>query len=355
LRVKNSWVITLSLLGVTLACNFFEPEDEGINRKLPELVDAAENPEQAQYGKTKLSDYGFFKGNLKELNPTKNVFLYEVNAPLFTDYALKKRFIYLPDSTEMKYSAQEAFGFPNGAILIKNFYYSAEQTGTANRIIETRLLLKKNEEWSALPYIWNNDQTEAYLDVTGGSRTITLKEHGSFEYVIPNFKQCKNCHDLNGKFSPIGTTARQLLKNGQIMNWFHEDKLSAYPMILTSSLEDYTDTSKSLNLRARSYLDGNCGYCHRPGGSAKNSGLDLRIFSPNEFSLGVLKGPVAAGKGSGGLQYDIVPGSPEESILHYRMNSIDPAVMMPELGRSLIHKEGVALIAEWIRNMQSES
>ncbi len=60
---------------------------------------------------------------------------------------------------------------------------------------------------------------------------------------------------------------------------------------------------------------------------------------------------MAAGKGSGGMQYDTLPGKPEESILHYRINSTDSAVMMPELGRSLIHKEGVELIKVWIKSM----
>ena len=65
------------------------------------------------------------------------------------------------------------------------------------------------------------------------------------------------------------------------------------------------------------------------------------------------KTPVAAGRGSGGRMYNIVPGHPEESILVYRINSVDPGIMMPELNRKLIHKEGLELIQTWIREMNS--
>jgi hypothetical protein len=58
---------------------------------------------------------------------------------------------------------------------------------------------------------------------------------------------------------------------------------------------------------------------------------------------------VAAGRGSGSLRYDIVPGHPNQSILLYRMKTNDPAIAMPEIGREQIHEEGVALIEEWIR------
>jgi hypothetical protein len=66
---------------------------------------------------------------------------------------------------------------------------------------------------------------------------------------------------------------------------------------------------------------------------------------------GICKTPVAAGAGSGGLQYDIVPGNAAESIFDYRMDSNQPDVRMPEIGRTLIHTEGVALVREWINSL----
>ena len=47
----------------------------------------------------------------------------------------------------------------------------------------------------------------------------------------------------------------------------------------------------------------------------------------------------------------IKPGSAEESILHYRINSSELEVRMPELGRELIHTEGVELIHDWINSL----
>ena len=184
--MKSSWIAAVLISGIALACSSSEPKNDNTTVKPVAVVEASENSEQAKYGKTKLSDYGFFNDELNTLEPTKNVIPYTVNAPLFTDYASKSRFIYLPQGSQMNFQEREAFDFPDSTIIIKNFFYTAQQTGEEQRILETRLLLKQNGQWSALPYIWNNDQTEAFLDVTGGTRTVTLKEHGTFEYVIPN-------------------------------------------------------------------------------------------------------------------------------------------------------------------------
>jgi hypothetical protein len=104
-----------------------------------------------------------------------------------------------------------------------------------------------------------------------------------------------------------------------------------------------------LNSRARAYLDANCGHCHSRQGPANTSGLYLDITEKDVSHLGVNKTPVAAGRGAGDLQFDIVPGQPQNSILVYRMKTNDPAIAMPEIGREQVHKEGLALIEEWIR------
>jgi hypothetical protein len=70
------------------------------------------------------------------------------------------------------------------------------------------------------------------------------------------------------------------------------------------------------------------------------------------LKLGVGKTPVAAGRGSGNLRFSIVPGKPDESIILYRLKSTDPGVMMPELGRTQMQPEAVALIREWIGVMK---
>ncbi len=82
------------------------------------------------------------------------------------------------------------------------------------------------------------------------------------------------------------------------------------------------------------------------------SGLNLSVAEPDPTALGILKTPVAAGRGSGGNAYDIVPGKPDESILIYRLTSTDPGDMMPELGRKTVHTESLILLKEWIRAMK---
>ena len=106
-----------------------------------------------------------------------------------------------------------------------------------------------------------------------------------------------------------------------------------------------------LDDRARAYLDVNCGSCHRPEGSGNTSGLFLHAHQPVNSTYGLGKAPIAAGRGSGGFKFDISPGKPEESILVFRMKSLDPGIMMPEMGRKMVHEEGVALIEDWIRSL----
>jgi hypothetical protein len=101
-------------------------------------------------------------------------------------------------------------------------------------------------------------------------------------------------------------------------------------------------------------LDVNCAHCHNAGGTANTSGLFLDAGQADLMRLGVCKVPVSAGHGAGDLLFDIVDGKPEESILIRRMDSDVPKVMMPELGRTITHREGVALIREWIRSLQGK-
>jgi len=308
-----------------------------------------------------LSQYGFFDGELRNLDPAPNVYPYELNSPLFSDYALKKRFIALPVGSEVQYHATEALDFPVGTTLIKNFHYDNSQLdGQRGRIIETRLLIRKEDGWQALPYIWNENQTDAKLEITGGTQEVLLKGKKPISYLVPNVAQCKSCHELNGKIAPIGPTARQLNRNlefrgntyNQLSHLAEAGFLKGLPSSGIPKLASYEHpTSGTLDERARAYLEVNCAHCHRLEGPAKNSGLYLLASNDHPEQVGIMKSPVAAGKGSGNLKYDIVPGQPDKSILVRRMNSTQPEVMMPELGRKLIHTEGVELIKEWIEGM----
>ena len=118
---------------------------------------------------------------------------------------------------------------------------------------------------------------------------------------------------------------------------------------------DWADASgASLDDRARAYLDANCAHCHNANGAADTSALDLALESPIDRNYGICKPPVAVGRGSGDRPYDIYPGRPDDSIMIYRMQHTDPAIAMPELGRSTVHAEGVELISEWVRSLDGD-
>lgn len=318
--------------------------------------------------KQTLSEYGFFKGKLAELRPAKGVIPYILNTPLFSDYASKARFVKIPAGKKASYNSKEVLEFPLGTVLIKNFYYSkdARKPKKGRRIIETRLLIHEPEGWVALPYIWNDAQTEANLDVAGDTKEVKWRDakgkKRKIEYIIPNMNQCKGCHERGKKMVPIGPSARQLNgelayssgKENQLTYWSKTKMLDGLPALTQVPKTPVWNkpATGSLDKRARAWLDINCGHCHRPDGPANTSGLFLYIHEKNKTALGINKAPVAAGRAAANLRFDIVPGKPHKSILTYRMESTDPGIMMPEIARQLVHKEGVTLVKKWIKEMK---
>ncbi|RPD42057.1 SO2930 family diheme c-type cytochrome [Chitinophaga barathri] len=310
--------------------------------------------------KEKLSDYGFFKGTLNELNPEAHVHHYDLATPLFTDYALKDRFIALPEGTAMQYRDSGSLDFPTGTYIIKNFAY--RDTAGRKVLIETRLLHKDPQDgkWKVMNYLWNEKQTEADKWIAGKQLPITLmddhNQRVSTVYQMPNTNDCKRCHSSNGTLLPIGPKARNLHygKGEQLLGWASAGILQGMPVISqVPALPVWTDSVHyTIPQRARAYLDVNCAHCHTKGGDADNTGLFLEYDQQASAHLGILKGPVSAGNGAGGLNFDIVPGNASASILAYRMNSTEPGTAMPELARTLVHKEGVQLIVQWINQME---
>lgn len=316
----------------------------------------------------KLSDYSLFTGKLSDLKSAAGVIPYTMNTPLFSDYAEKARFVRMPEGSVISYNDSAVFDFPEGTVLVKNFFYPKDfrKPAGAREIIETRILLRDARGWKALPYIWNREQTEAYLDVAGETREVSYIDASGksrrHPYEVPNMNQCKGCHNYQEAMVPIGPSARQLnglldYGNGpenQLEHWASLGLIRDLPPPTGRPAGVRWDdpSSGSLNDRARAWLDINCGHCHRQGGPASTSGLYLTVHEKDPLRLGIGKTPVAAGRGSGNLQFSIEPGQPDKSILLYRIQSTDPGVMMPELGRSLTHQEGVALVRDWIRQMQ---
>lgn len=290
----------------------------------------------------KLSEFRLLFGDQGQ-SPNQGVMPYTLQTPLFTDYADKWRYLYVPGRGKIGWKGEGLPAFPIGSVLIKSFGYPSS---SGVRMIETRLLVHRASGWVALPYVWDADGKDATLKRAGYRTTAMTQISGkpvSIDYAVPNANQCKGCHDVGGSISPIGPKARNL--SGQPFGTMPD----------FARLPIWNDTSAPLAGRARAYLDVNCAHCHQRRGPASNSGLFLTWEEDNAQALGILKRPVAAGRGAGNFDFDIDPGHADRSIVTHRMASLDPGVAMPELGRSVNHVEGIALIRQWIDAMDRPS
>lgn len=329
-----------------------------LSEKSPKDIDFSQVPY------SKLSDYGFFIGELSELVPNERVLLYQPASTLFTDYASKTRFVWMPEgaTASIMDNDWEEIDYPQGSILVKNFFY--DNAEGARRVVETRLLVFNEGKWNAYPYLWNEEQTDADYKITGATLPIAFTHNGKdydINYVQPNKNQCKSCHNQNEELKPIGPKARNMNfeldygngeRKNQLLKWTEMGYLDNF-----TSSEDYQSVPSydhedvDVADRARAYLDANCAYCHNPKSPASTSGLTLTWEESDTNKLGYWKTPVAAGLGAGSLLVDLHPGRADSSIIVHRMNSTEQGVAMPEIGRVLIHEEGVQIVSDWINSM----
>jgi uncharacterized repeat protein (TIGR03806 family) len=336
-----------------------------------------------------LSDWHLLYRDGKKLVLNERVVPYDLNTPLFSDYAHKLRTVWMPQGSAARYDATHSFDFPVGTVLSKTFFYPRTRGGPhavartydqsrdfagegldlANvRLIETRILVRREHGWEALPYVWNAAQTDAELARTGDQLPLELvadqQPNEAFTYVIPNENQCAGCHvtDVGTKaLLPLGLKARHLNRDyhyasGVENELSHLEKVGYLgglpPLPQVPRNANWRDSSQTLDARARAYLDVNCVHCHSATGPANTTGLSFEPAVATDRHLGVCKPPVAAGRGTGDHMIDIVPGRPEDSILPYRLASTEPGVMMPEQGRGTVHREGLALVRDWIAAMR---
>lgn len=293
-----------------------------------------------------LAEYGFFADAARQV-PAARVTPYRLNTPLWSDGAEKLRFMYLPAGTQAKADGENLLQLPVGAALIKTFAFP--ENGK-RRLIETRVLLHRASGWVALPYLWNPEQTEAKLALAGARVPVTTPAGEAIDYRVPNKNQCKECHGLNGAVTPIGPKARNL-SHDWLASFASAGMLDTVPQV-AHPVPLWEDRAKvSAEAAARGYLEANCAHCHQPGAGASNSGLDLRWEQSTPQSIGVMKRPVAAGRGAGELLFDIVPGKPDQSILVHRMASTEGGVAMPELGKATVDKDGLAAVRRWIAGL----
>jgi uncharacterized repeat protein (TIGR03806 family) len=342
----------------------------------------------------KLSDWGLFTVAGGRIAARPGMVTYELQTPLFSDYAQKWRTVWMPKGVHATYDPDRWFDFPVGTIVTKTFYFSTPagatvpqtsgevlkvtpatyQTGVNGldlghvRLIETRLLVRRESGWVALPYVWNADGTDAVLERTGADVPLTLIDgttRTKFDYSVPNQNQCGGCHvqDFRTRaIEPIGLKARHLNRTfpgeggeiNQLKRLVAAGYLTGVPGMGVPQDANWQDAGASIDARGRAYLDINCSHCHNRVGAARTSGLWLDAATSDARLLGMCKPPVAAGRGTGDRPFDVVPGKPDESILPFRLASTDPGVMMPELGRSLSHREGVDLVTRYVTALHGD-
>ncbi len=344
-----------------------------------------------------LSDYNLFQDPRDPTaNPNDGGVPYDLSTQLFSDYASKYRFVFIPEGEQAEYSEHEAFDFPIGTVIVKTFAMpddTAFRDGS-ERLLETRLLIHREEGWVARPYYWDSVD-DASLAVAGKLvEAVTTVHEGAqkvFDYRVPSVTQCTSCHsvvpllnpgpDRQPIFKPIGPKARFLNKDydydgiiaNQLSHWEDLGILDGLPsnMNEVSKAAHFTDSTDidnldndELMLAAKSYLDVNCAHCHRAGldlpenygGPAGGTGLHLefnRDYASYPAKHGACKEPVAGGHED--YTFDMVPGNALDSYLLFRMNTNDERQRMPELGRAIVHEEGVALIERWINSLPPES
>ncbi|WP_439152514.1 Ig-like domain-containing protein [Winogradskyella sp.] len=310
-----------------------------------------------------LSAYNFFEGNLKELNPTFGVIPYDLMSPLFTDYAYKKRFIWMPNGVKATYvNDYSPLDFPTGSVLIKSFFYENVLPNNDTKIIETRIMYKKEDGWDFAKYVWNDEQTEAYFDNNGSNLNLSWLEDGdtkTVNYRIPSRGECFTCHNKFETPLPIGPKPQNLNRDynyatgasNQLSKLIEIGYLeNSLPESIQTTVK-WDDENESLEMRVRSYLDINCAHCH-----SDNSYCEYRSMrfgfrdSAESDNLGVCIEPETQFIPNSNI---VQPNNIELSILYYRINTTDESFRMPLFGRTLKHEEGVRLVEEWIASLNN--
>ena len=323
-----------------------------------------------------LSDYHFFEGEMKNQVPSLDVLPYEPISSLFTDYAHKKRFVWLPNGMKATYNGDDQIlDLPVGAALIKTFYYDNVQPSNTTKIIETRIMIRKSDGWIFANYVWNDEQTEAYLDLNGSTKNITFRDENdvtrTVDYRIPNESQCIVCHKTksyeNGNYVqkniPIGIKPQNL---NSLFNYGNETKNQLTKWIdagiltnnfslpsETNTIVDYNDSSKPLEKRVRSYFDINCAHCHKEHGHCDYRPMKFAFSETynNLTNMGVCVDTQDMQNFEPALSKLVTPGNIYRSMLYHRINTIDETYRMPLHGRTVIHEEGVLLVEEWINSL----
>jgi len=327
-------------------------------------------------------------GGPAELQPSPGVIPYDLINPLWSDGALKYRWLVIPnDGTpndeleQIAFSEEGPWAYPIGSVFIKHFelpsdpYDPNPQTA---RPTETRFLVHGEDGvWYGLTYAWKSDGSDAVLvgtDTLTESITVTDTDHSTtYSWDYPGRTLCSRCHtsqeyvlgpktrqlNLNLDYGdagvPDGSEANQV-ETLDSLGFLHPSLAEAgvnLATTLTSASLD--DTSATLEHRARSYLDSNCAGCHRgPNGAAGRASWDGRLLSTLALQdAGIVGGSVVDDLGDPATRV-VTPGDLDLSSLFLRLESVDPAIMMVPLAKHIADPDAVSLFQDWILAMGNE-
>lgn len=355
----------LFLLAAIPVLAMCKPEDEA-----PPLLGPAEGEESSvnflpnEVPYALLSEYGFFTGELKALEPAAGVLPYDLITPLFSDYADKKRFVWMAAGSAASYNQDHlTLHFEDGTVLIKNFYYAQALPSGDPRIVETRLMYKIDGEWQFAEYVWNEEQTEAHLDLSGSYMDISWLQNGTEEmstvYRIPSEGECFTCHKTGTTAMPLGPKPQNLDKafaykdgvKNQLLKWQETGYLQGNIPSEINRLAAWDDPDALLSDRIRSYLDVNCSSCHLEGSHCDYRPIRLAWNETSALeNLGVCVEPDEWINAA--LIRIIAPGNVNRSVMHHRMATNEESLRMPLLGRTVVHEEGLALLTAYINGLE---
>ena len=289
-----------------------------------------------------LSELNLYVGDLGNMEITPYGFEYSLNSKLFTDYATKQRFFVLPTGEKLTYDGEGLPIFPDNSIIAKTFFYNIDDRDPSlgQKIIETRILIKISGSWETGDYKWNDDQTEAFLDLNGSVVPVTWidanGESNSIDYEIPSNTDCFTCHQTSGSTTPIGPKMRtmnfEFNGSNQLQRLIDNDLIEGLTdPSSVNVLPKWDDPSESLSRRARAYMDINCAHCHIQGGYCEEqSSLRLAFETPyGESSI-----------------------SERRSSILVRIQNTIPEYGMPLIGTTILHDEGVALLIDYINSLE---
>ena len=307
-----------------------------------------------------LSATGLFT-DLVNLNAAPGVIDYEVNSPLWSDGADKRRWLLLPGNETIGFSAGDAWSFPVGTITVKHFQLPVAGGGATR--VETRVMVHRPSGWSGYTYRWRPDQSDADLMVGSGRAFYDTVDSLTgrarrVAWSFPSRSQCMNCHtqaagrvlglntlqfNRGHAYERSGRSDNQLRAFNHV-GMFSQDIGDAGQY---AAMPDPADATATLENRAKSYLAVNCSVCHRPGGPATVD-IDFRYATP-VAEMNLVREPARSPLTPGSLL--VKPGSPAESDLWRRVSANDET-RMPPLATTISDERAVKLLSDWITGLQ---